>query len=880
MNKITQKLSLDLAEISHHVINARQNDILTRDLYITITNNGAEYGELPETAFAYLRGRRTDGKPVFYNVEITDRKNGVLHAELHNYVLCCPGRCKLDIGIYNRLQDENEIQKENKAPCQEEEIASTDSFILYIPEEVFDEVEVVESDEGSTLSQLINTARDEIDEMNSLERQVTDHETQREAKEAIREANENTRKVQEAKRQEDTNSAIENTNAAAQSASTAATAANSAAESANSAATNADSKAADLQNKLDSHYFALMEDLQSHNSSGSSHDDIRSLVSGLNTRLNALADSDDTTLDQLSEIVTYIKNNKSLIDNITTSKVNVADIVDNLTSTSANKPLSAKQGKVLKDLMDALTTVVGNKVDKVVGKGLSTNDYTTTEKNKLSGIAQGAEVNVQADWNVTDATSDAYIKNKPAIPTVGNGTITIKQAGTPKGTFTMNQSGNTTIELTDSDTNTWRGIQNNLTSDSTTDSLAAKQGKILKAEIDDLKNSVSDGKTLVANAITGKGVTTATDAAFQTIANNIGKIVTLTADTADATASAGNILSGKTAYVNGSKVTGTMPNQGAKTAALKCEGEYTIPAGYHNGSGKVTANSLASQITPTAVYDKYKHTDKVLATCPVDLTSADCHFNGSDAIYLIGGNNPRQTTRYNIKNNTYTTLPNAPQDIRWNSSVLLGNQIICFGDSNVLTFMVASGGWHTGVTIPASSRGGSVALVDDTMIFGSTNSNYSKYVTKYTHTTDLSGGSFSTISTTQTVCSNRNTGVRYNNPGTSDGVDVFDQDVKLLYRPDYTSYLYKKTLPGHIYGAAVSIPNRGYFISAVQYINTNILWDGISGTLTTLSASQHYFYTAALCVVGDDVYIFGSGTSDHNRKASVFHTEEFFKTHY
>ena len=44
------------------------------------------------------------------------------------------------------------------------------------------------------------------------------------------------------------------------------------------------------------------------------------------------------------------------------------------------------------------------------------NNYTTTEKNKLSGIASGAEVNVQADWDVTDSTSDAYIKNKPTIP--------------------------------------------------------------------------------------------------------------------------------------------------------------------------------------------------------------------------------------------------------------------------------------------------------------------------------------------------------------------------------------------------------------------------------------------------------------------------------
>ena len=38
--------------------------------------------------------------------------------------------------------------------------------------------------------------------------------------------------------------------------------------------------------------------------------------------------------------------------------------------------------------------------------------------NKLNGIAEGAEVNVQADWNVTDSTKDAFIKNKPAIPKI------------------------------------------------------------------------------------------------------------------------------------------------------------------------------------------------------------------------------------------------------------------------------------------------------------------------------------------------------------------------------------------------------------------------------------------------------------------------------
>ncbi len=46
------------------------------------------------------------------------------------------------------------------------------------------------------------------------------------------------------------------------------------------------------------------------------------------------------------------------------------------------------------EVTTALNAAIGNKVDKVEGKDLSTNDYTTEEKNKLAGIAEGAQVNV------------------------------------------------------------------------------------------------------------------------------------------------------------------------------------------------------------------------------------------------------------------------------------------------------------------------------------------------------------------------------------------------------------------------------------------------------------------------------------------------------
>ena len=62
---------------------------------------------------------------------------------------------------------------------------------------------------------------------------------------------------------------------------------------------------------------------------------------------------------------------------------------------------------------------------------------------------------------------------------------------------------------------------------------------------------------------------------------------TFDADTSDANAVAAELLKDKTAYVNGVKVTGTMPNNGAKTLDITNKSTpVTIPMGFHDGSGK------------------------------------------------------------------------------------------------------------------------------------------------------------------------------------------------------------------------------------------------------------------------------------------------------
>lgn len=99
--------------------------------------------------------------------------------------------------------------------------------------------------------------------------------------------------------------------------------------------------------------------IEAHNTNTEAHNDIRLAMIALADRVNHFLDGDDVDLDQVKEIVGYIKENRTVLEGVTTDKVNYTDIVDNLDTSMDKKALSAKQGVVLKALIEEVRAQIG-----------------------------------------------------------------------------------------------------------------------------------------------------------------------------------------------------------------------------------------------------------------------------------------------------------------------------------------------------------------------------------------------------------------------------------------------------------------------------------------------------------------------------------------
>ena len=194
-------------------------------------------------------------------------------------------------------------------------------------------------------------------------------------------------------------------------------------------------------------------------------------------------------------------------------------------------------------------------------------------------------------------------------------------------------------------------------------------------------------------------------------ANPIQTIYACSSGDGDATAN--QILSGKTAWVKGSKVTGTMPNRGAVTQTLNAGGSYTIPEGYHNGSGKITAASLASQTQGTATASQilsgqtaWVNGNKITGTMPNRGNLNWKPSNGTTytvpAGYYSGGTLDSTSAYNNGYNNGYATGKNDGYNQGYNEGFEAGKQEMTFDNNYHFTNALNDynmSGWVTMETI-------------------------------------------------------------------------------------------------------------------------------------------------------------------------------------
>ena len=174
-----------------------------------------------------------------------------------------------------------------------------------------------------------------------------------------------------------------------------------------------------------------------------------------------------------------IKSNKSLIDSITTNKVNVSDIINNLTTNVTNKPLSAAQGVAIKSLIDSLQTVVDSKANSAHIHAISdvTNLQTTLDEKvpdsrTINGMALSNNITLSASDVGADASGsadEALISAKEytntevtAIKNIWYGTCTTASATAAKvvttitGDFTLKEGATVYVLFNTDNTSTSR----------------------------------------------------------------------------------------------------------------------------------------------------------------------------------------------------------------------------------------------------------------------------------------------------------------------------------------------------------------------------------------------------------------------------------------
>ena len=289
-------------------------------------------------------------------------------------------------------------------------------------------------------------------------------------------------------------------------------------------------------------------------------------------------------------------------------------IVDAALSSTSTNPV---QNKVVQVAISSLNTLVGdtsvasqistaiaNKVDAVSGKGLSTNDYTTAEKTKLSGIAAGAEVNQNAFTNVV----------------IGSSTIA---ASTKTDTLTIEAGSNITL-TPDVENDKITIAAHDTTYSNATASVAGLMSAADKAKLDGIATAAT--KVTVDSALSSTSTNPVQNKAVNAAINNLN---TLVGDTAVSTQISAAIAN--KADANHTHAAATTGADGLMSAADKAKLN-----GIATGATKVVVDSALSASSTNPVQNKAVHEAyNLLSTELASHTHGNLYYTESEVNNLL-----------------------------------------------------------------------------------------------------------------------------------------------------------------------------------------------------------------------------------------------------
>lgn len=478
---------------------------------------------------------------------------------------------------------------------------------------------------------------------------------------------------------------------------------------------------------------------------------------------------------------------------------------------------------------------------------------------------------------VGGGTSDTNRKNIHTLDWEGNAAFA---GDVNTGRFSVNDLGNRTVinevninsakDLAQAAMERASGTSIEVDESLSTESENPVQNKVVTTEINELKKSVSDGKSTLASAITSIGVSTEADAAFDVMAENIWG-------------------AGEKNYKQGveqgeNNVIGIVRSNGTATESDVLKGKIF--------SSYVGINVVGTyEPTITDIVNSEKNTLKVLANCPYSCTrSTAVYYRGSVYIHGAAVTSEVATSmyKYDIIQNTWKKLASSPVQHHWsNTAVLVGDEIFYFGNwsgSSILLYKysIHKNKWiNLGVSIPIAAQGAAaVFLGGDIYLFGSNYTNYKKHLYKYS----IKNNTFTKLSES----------LRYDlgadfTPVILGNDLIFFGVKETSYSSGYAAVINPITritddgnysggnvveCPGKVYGPALAIDSEKVYLLSVGYTNKCYIYNINGDTFIPFYIDSHLPNYASGIAENGEILYFGSATNGQDKRVSVLHTAQ------